>query len=266
MQWPEPILSFPPELSDVPLEMGIDETGRGAVLGNRVYCGALAAVGFSWPDSVRDSKQLSPDRRDSILSQLEALPVGFVHRAISAAEISTAMFSRANANLNSLSHDAARQLVQAALDAGLRVTHLYVDTVGDSSFYQRFLARAFPTIDIVVTEKADSQFKVVGAASIKAKVERDRGLADFTFDEPDLPLSRDFGSGYPADAATAAWLEGNFDPVFGFPSIARFSWNPVAEAFRRHSAQADFDGIGARPPPTDSAFYVSRRIRAARLL
>ncbi|CAI7906048.1 unnamed protein product [Closterium sp. NIES-54] len=32
------------------------------------------------------------------------------------------------------------------------------------------------------------------------------------------------GSGYPGDPATKAWLAGSVDPVFGFPSLVRFSW------------------------------------------
>jgi ribonuclease H2 subunit A len=266
MEWGCPELFFPPELVGVPLEMGIDETGRGAVLGSMVYCGAFAQVGFTWPNSVRDSKQLSSEKRDSILSEFQSLPIGFVHRAVSAAEISATMFSRSNSNLNSLSHNTARQLVQTVINAGLRVEFLYVDTVGDPTFYERFLSRAFPSIHIVVTEKADSQFKVVGAASIKAKVIRDRLLATFEFEESDLLPTRTFGSGYPGDSITVKWLEENFDPVFGYPSIARFSWNPVADAFKKHNAQADFDGNDIRTPQIDSAFFIQRKIRIARIV
>jgi ribonuclease H2 subunit A len=266
MFWNAPELVFPPDVAEEKLEMGIDETGRGAVLGDMVYCGAFAPSRFRWPTSVTDSKQLTPERRVSILESIKSLPVGFVVRVVSAAEISSAMFSQSNTSLNSLSHKTARHLVQTVLGAGLHVESLYVDTVGDAVFYEKFLRRAFPTIEsIVVCERADSKFKVVGAASINAKVLRDRLLQTIKIEEPNLSVTREFGSGYPSDAATAVWLEQNFDPVFGYPSIARFSWTPVADAFKKHNATADFDGNPERRPPIDSSYFTERSLRAAQL-
>jgi len=266
MRWNPPEIAFPADLAEEILEMGIDETGRGAVLGDMVYCGAFARSGFEWPSSVNDSKQLSPEKRETILRSLQSLPVGFVTRSLSAAEISAAMFSRSNASLNSISHKAAEQLVQKVLDEGLHVESLYVDTVGDPTHYQRMLRRSFPEIEtIIVCERADSKYKVVGAASIKAKVHRDRGLADIEIEEPISSVTRDFGSGYPGDPTTAAWLDRNFDPVFGYPSIVRFSWNPVAEMFQNKKAVADFDGNPERRRPVDSSYFTERMLRTAQL-
>jgi hypothetical protein len=70
------------------------------------------------------------------------------------------------------------------------------------------------------------------AASIVAKVTRDRALRDFVIQEAGLPgapapaaevaAATKFGSGYPADPDTKAWLQVSIDPVFGFPSLVRF--------------------------------------------
>lgn len=38
------------------------------------------------------------------------------------------------------------------------------------------------------------------------------------------------GSGYPSDPLTKAWLKTHLDPVFGWPSVARFSWAPARDA------------------------------------
>jgi len=101
-------LATPDALRGVPLEMGIDEAGRGPVLGPMVYGCAFAAVGFDWPDSVDDSKKLSPGDRKAGLAELHALPVGIGTRVLSAVEISAGMLARQPTNLNEMSHDAAR--------------------------------------------------------------------------------------------------------------------------------------------------------------
>ena len=34
----------------------------------------------------------------------------------------------------------------------------------------------------------------------------------------------------PSDPATKAWLKAALQPVFGFPDLTRFSWQPVGRA------------------------------------
>ena len=38
-------------------------------------------------------------------------------------------------------------------------------------------------------------------------------------------FNRAFGCGYPSDPLSRKWLQDCFDPIFGFPSIVRFSWS-----------------------------------------
>jgi ribonuclease H2 subunit A len=62
------------------------------------------------------------------------------------------------------------------------------------------LERIFPKIDITVSKKADALFPIVSAASICAKVTRDRVLSHWQFKEDRPNLSTEFGSGYPSGA------------------------------------------------------------------
>ena len=229
---------------------GIDEAGRGPVLGPLVYGAAFCAVSNAAAlakAAYADSKTLTEEKREVLFEKLKADgAMGWMVDSISAAELSAKMLRRralplppsphlsAHAppprprdkySLNSVSFDSAYGLIQAALDAGVNLTEVFVDTVGDEGQYTKRLNERFPGIKAVVKAKADRDFPVVSAASICAKVTRDRELRDFQF-EPGLreATGRAFGCGYPGDEQTKAWLLAHVDRVMGFPDIVRFSW------------------------------------------
>ncbi len=93
----------------------------------------------------------------------------------------------------------------------------------------------------LVTEKADSKFVVVSAASVCAKVERDEMVQNWKFSE-DIPLAdMNWGSGYPSDPQTKAWLKRNTDPVFGFPDVVRFSWSTCDKILQAECPHFEFE-------------------------
>ena len=75
---------------------------------------------------------------------------------------------------------------------------MYVDTVGTASKYQDMLSQKFPGVKVTVSAKADAMFPIVSAASICAKVVRDRVLKSWRFNEMPTFPSGDYGSGYPS--------------------------------------------------------------------
>ena len=177
-----------PELWDTDCVMGIDEAGRGPVLGPMVYCGFVCAAGAEAAlraEGFDDSKALTPAARARLLAGAErAGRCAWFVRVLSARRLSRDMLRLARVNLNALSHAAAAALVRAALAAGLRVRRLCVDTVGDAAKYRARLAAAFPQIpDIVVAPRADATFPCVGAASVVAKCVRDDITAHWRFRE-----------------------------------------------------------------------------------
>ncbi|KAL3667072.1 hypothetical protein V7S43_008014 [Phytophthora oleae] len=222
-------------LNEVPVMLGIDEAGRGPVMGPMVYGAAywpvadddaMSALGFD------DSKALSAESRAQLFEKMRSTEgLGWIVRLISAAEISDKM-QRQTSNLNEMSRDAAIQLINEVQKKGTVVKKVFVDTVGDPRWYQTFLTKHFNgTIEFRVEKKADSLFKVVSAASIAAKVTRDRVISDWKWESPALDLPTDFGSGYPSDPKTKAWLASHVDNVFVFPNIIRFSWGTVEPFF-----------------------------------
>ncbi|KAF9193575.1 Ribonuclease H2 subunit A [Haplosporangium sp. Z 767] len=212
--------------------LGVDEAGRGPVLGPMVYgicyCplskkDELAKLGFA------DSKTLKEDARDNLLEVIMSRPdlIGWSVRVLSPMDISNSMLRKEKYGLNALAHDTTIQLLRETLASGVNLKEVYVDTVGPPETYQRKLENLFPSITkIVVAKKADSKFPIVSAASICAKVTRDDVLRHWVFAESEMEdtISREFGSGYPSDPKTKAWLRSNMDPIFGYPNIVRFSW------------------------------------------
>ncbi|KAM4749579.1 ribonuclease H2 subunit A [Rhinophrynus dorsalis] len=210
--------------------LGIDEAGRGPVLGPMVYGICYCPVSRKKDLEelkVADSKTLSEAEREKLFEKLNAASdfIGWALHILSPNVISTSMQQRAKYNLNALSHDTAIGLIQHALDSGVQLTEVFVDTVGPAEKYQEKLKQRFPELEVTVRAKADSLFPVVSAASICAKVARDQVVKGWKFVEDLGEIDAAYGSGYPNDPKTKEWLARYLDPVFGYPQFVRFSWS-----------------------------------------
>lgn len=151
--------------------------------------------------------------------------MGWAVTVLSPRDLSRHMLRKNKHNLNQISHETAIELIRKIQAHGVNVKKIRVDTVGSPSKYEEILRSKFGKIDIIVCSKADSKYPIVGAASICAKVTRDKCISDWKFDEPGFESDRIFGSGYPGDPNTKAWLQKNVDKIFGYPNFIRFSWS-----------------------------------------
>ena len=155
------------------------------------------------------------------------------------------MLKRRKINLNDISKNSAFELIQNALDKGVNVKKVFVDTVGSPEKYERELYDRFSNykIEFKVTAKADSLYPTVSAASIVAKVTRDFHVKNWLYDEEGGHeiFGMDFGCGYPSDEKTKKWLNENLDSVFGYPSIVRFSWSTTYKILRSSAKQINYE-------------------------
>lgn len=193
-----------------------------------VYACAFAPVAYR--DTVAkqayaDSKTLTEDKRENLFEAIQQDPqISFLFDVLSAADISMNMLSRDRISLNTLANESTFRLLDSALQNDLNLQEVFVDTVGDAAKWQSRLEGKYPGIRFVVCPKADSLYPIVSAASIVAKVTRDHLLRDFRAPESAATGSIEYGSGYPGDPVTTAWLKSNVDSVFGYPALVRFSW------------------------------------------
>jgi ribonuclease H2 subunit A len=155
--------------------------------------------------SFADSKTLTAEKRDTLLAAIEGDDtIGYLEDSITAAAIAGAMLGRQRVSLNAMAADSTCKLIRTVLAAGVNLHEIYIDTVGDPDKYKDKLSKEFPGIQFTVCPKADAIYPIVSAASIVAKVTRDRAAE-----------TAESGSGYPGDPLTKAWLERNIHPVFG---------------------------------------------------
>ena len=204
---------------------------RGPVIGPMVYSAAYCtkkdSENLKEMFKVDDSKTLNVEQRDKIFEKMTKHNKTIKNNLIiiGAHELSTKMLKIEKYNLNLISHDAAIELIRQSnkqiQDIGGILSEVYIDTVGDPKKYQTKVEYEFPEIKIVVSKKADSLFPIVSAASIFAKVTRDKCVSD---------LGKTHGSGYPSDPKTVEWISKNRDPIFGFPhNFIRFSWSTITK-------------------------------------
>jgi ribonuclease HII len=181
-----------------PIVIGIDEAGRGSVLGPMIYgmCfwyadavldddaptttgknhnndqnqGRTEAVII--PKDFNDSKQLNETQRNTLFDTILQSPhIGFGIRIFPASEISRNMLRGPQPyNLNQMSHNAAIAMIRSLHDLQqhptVQVQTCYIDTVGNATTYQQRLQQEFPNIEFVVESKADLNYPPCSAASI----------------------------------------------------------------------------------------------------
>uniref|UniRef100_A0A1I8H6I6 Ribonuclease n=1 Tax=Macrostomum lignano TaxID=282301 RepID=A0A1I8H6I6_9PLAT len=227
-----------------PCVLGIDEAGRGPVLGPMVYACAIGPLESGEPGlktvGFADSKTLTEEQRESLFEAVNTPPLcdqfGYFVSALSPHYLTSNMLDLPKTNLNTMSMDAAVGLVQRAIDRGVRLQQIKVDTVGKPEAYRQKLLQIFPHLDVIVESKADLNHPIVSAASVCAKVTRDRLLRGWRYREKLIPAPPhdQCGSGYPAEPATKAYLRSVIDPVFGFPQLVRMSWSTAAVLMEKH--------------------------------
>ncbi|GAM83666.1 hypothetical protein ANO11243_016540 [Dothideomycetidae sp. 11243] len=222
--------------------LGVDEAGRGPVLGPMVY--GIYYLPLAQHRSLLaethhfdDSKVLTAAFRSQLMEKVCTpetdlyTTCGWATRVMSARDISAAQLKPVGMyNLNAQAMDATIDLIQHVFDMGVNVKEIYVDTIGPPATYQTKLARIFPTAKVTVAKKADSLYPSVSAASVCAKVTRDAALeVCYEAYEAGTSSAQGWGSGYPSDPRCAGWMRANMDPLFGWGSECRFSWSTAKD-------------------------------------
>ncbi len=213
------------------LVAGVDEAGRGCVIGPLVVAGVavqtenlqlLAELG------VKDSKLLTAKKREALYPDI--LKIAQKHQVIKVPPPQIDKVVRSERRLHKLNRLEAQTM--AKIIQALKPDEAYVDAadVLEERFGNHIKECLKIKIKIFAEHKADRTYPVVSAASIIAKVERDREIAKLT------SKYGDFGTGYLTDEKTMAFLKRLLDRDGDYPSCVRKSWEPARRAKSEHDS------------------------------
>jgi len=198
---------------------GADEAGRGPALGSMFVAAVAVDDAAAIPDGVDDSKQLSRARREELAAELR----GDDGVRAEIVEIPTERIDAPESDMNALTVDAQARALDAVVEAG---TVGIVDACDTDA--ERFARRVGDGVDAAVEVRAehgaDEAYPVVSAASVLAKVARDRHV--------DALAQRygEVGSGYPSDPTTREFIRRYVDDHGALPDCARESWGTCEDA------------------------------------
>ena len=201
---------------------GIDEAGRGPVVG------PLVVAGVAVPDPMvlkkigcTDSKALTPGKREMMDRKIRGLPEVRVEVRVITPEVLDA--ERSRRTLNGIEVQRFQEIALA-----LQAPTVVVDAADvDARRFGRQVASKLPAHMVVVSEhKADENHIVVGAASIVAKVARDAAIAELAR-RLERRLAMPLGSGYAHDPNTQAFLRAWHERFGDLPEGTRQSWATI---------------------------------------
>jgi ribonuclease HII len=198
---------------------GVDEAGRGCVAGPLVVAGVsvsqagrreLVAMG------VKDSKKLSPRKRERLYPEIRRVAERVALRAIPPAEIDRVVL--AGQKYRKLNHLEAVYFASVIDELGAqKVTVDAADSV-PRRFRSVIMENLKVSCSVSSVHKADRDDVVVGAASIVAKVHRDWAVGELR------AMHGDFGSGYPSDPSTRSFFASVLRRGEPLPDYVRKSW------------------------------------------
>ncbi|MEO9294826.1 MAG: ribonuclease HII [Nitrososphaera sp.] len=197
---------------------GVDEAGRGSILGPLVVAGVsvkeskiprLKEIG------VRDSKLLTAKARERLFEEIISISEHHHIHVIKSTEVDASVLLK---GLNRLEAKAMAHVI-THINAG----EVYVDCCDtNTERYRDHIASHFDiSPKIHSLHHADRIHVVVSAASILAKITRDREIQKIR------KRYSDIGSGYPSDERTMLFIRNWVDSKKRPPAFARKSWKPL---------------------------------------
>ena len=198
--------------------LGIDEAGRGPVIGPLIVAGAVIPdekVQILERMGVKDSKRLTPGRRKLLSRKLRNM---FEYETVEITAKDIDNLRAKDVNLNEIEKIAMLKVI-GELDTDC----IIIDSVDvKPKRLEEEIKSVTGDVKVIAEHKADDKYIQVAAASIIAKYERDMIIEQLKKEYKEIG---EIGSGYPSDPKTKKFLENfTYDEM---PDIVRRSWKTV---------------------------------------
>lgn len=201
---------------------GVDEAGRGCVIGPMVIAGALfdeEKIPVLKEIGVKDSKKLSPKKRFELDKKIRDIAIEYILLEVPPRVIDHVVFrSKPLRRLNYLETMLMAKIIRELKPDIVRLDPPDVNSVRCREQIQSVL-KFNPKI--ICEPKADDRYLSTGAASILAKVRRDQIVVEL------CEKYGDFNSGYASDGITQKYIEEYFRENKECPDYMRESWVTV---------------------------------------
>ena len=210
------------------LYLGIDEAGRGAVIGPLVMAGVEATeeqIKKLKNLHVRDSKKISKNQREQLYEEINKVVTATYIEIAFPKEIDEWVRTK---NLNRLEEEMSKRIIKKSNTSIVIIDSFSANALSLASRLQQL----FPKKKIIVEHKADDKYVIVGAASIIAKVVRDWHIKK-------LGEKYNIGSGYPSDPTTQQFLRENLNNKEMIPYI-RQSWETIERVKKKSNQKTLF--------------------------
>ena len=195
---------------------GVDEAGRGSLLGPLVIAGVslkkekirkLKSMG------IRDSKKLTPLQREKLYKKIIKFVDNYYIAKINPYTIDKSV------NKHELNNLEAKYMAKVISKLNPNISYVDSCDVNPSRFGKK-ISKLAKKDRIKSYHNADNRFVIVSAASILAKVNRDRAIKN-------IQKKHNIGSGYPSDSKTIVFVKNYLSTKNDIPNFVRSSWKTI---------------------------------------
>ncbi len=201
---------------------GVDEAGRGSLIGPLVIAGVsiqASKLSSLVEAGVKDSKLLSPSSRARLYDIILGLAKKVYVIEVSPKEIDEYVLH--GKRLRKLNYLEAKAIAKIVCEISANIVYVDSPDIIVERFANTIKELLGSDISIVAENYADKRYPIVSAASIIAKVTRDKRIKELE------NVYGEIGSGYPSDPRTRAFVKRWLETKGFLPDFVRLSWKSL---------------------------------------
>ncbi|WGI16892.1 ribonuclease HII [Methanonatronarchaeum sp. AMET-Sl] len=222
------------------LVVGVDEAGKGPVIGPLVVAAVIVESSGNYRETpndfsglgLRDSKKIDKRVRDSMERKIKEKSIDYNVVSVTAEQIDEL---RRVMTMNDIM---VKAFTKALKPIDFDVALLDAADVNEDRFADKIQRELDSDKEFISKHGADDIYPVVSAASILAKVQRDREIKKL-----EKKTGRVIGTGYPHDKRTIRYIENHLKKTGDLPPNTRRSWKTATRLLKKYKQKnlSDYD-------------------------